>query len=297
MRTFVIGDIHGCYDELIEMLQNVGATAKDQLIALGDIVDRGNKSKEVFEFFYNRPNSLVIMGNHERKHQKQLLNYAQEIVKIQFGSVYPKFLDWIKGLKYYHETEGVIIIHAFFEHDKTLAGQKPEVLCGASSGQRYLDNKYNNEKFWYDVYQGSKPIIYGHHVVGDFPKVTNNTFGIDTGACHGHYLTAIELPGFKIHRIKSKKDYWKEEQHKWQLPVLKAKNWDNMTFEEIEKQLLRFDHIQDADVVDFLNKLRNLVLDYNNDLDFFKLKIDHFTNELLVKHSNNFGAVVSSFSC
>ena len=68
MRKFIIGDIHGCFDELIELTQKVGLTADDLLISLGDIVDRGNKSKDVYEYFLNRPNSIVLIGNHERKH-------------------------------------------------------------------------------------------------------------------------------------------------------------------------------------------------------------------------------------
>ena len=94
MRKFVIGDIHGCYDELMELIEMIGLTDEDWLISLGDIVDRGNKSKEVYEYFLNRPNSLVLMGNHERKHQNKILSYAQEIVKVQFGSDYDEFLKW-----------------------------------------------------------------------------------------------------------------------------------------------------------------------------------------------------------
>jgi Icc-related predicted phosphoesterase len=44
MRTFIIGDIHGCFDELMELTEKVGLTDSDLLISLGDIVDRGNKA-------------------------------------------------------------------------------------------------------------------------------------------------------------------------------------------------------------------------------------------------------------
>lgn len=64
MRTFIVGDIHGFFDELMELTEKVGLTNGDLLISLGDIVDRGNKSKEVYAYFVNRPNSIVLMGNH-----------------------------------------------------------------------------------------------------------------------------------------------------------------------------------------------------------------------------------------
>ena len=114
MRKFIIGDIHGCYDELIELTEKIGLTDNDMLISLGDIVDRGNKSKEVYEYFLNRPNSKVLIGNHERKHQNKILSYAQEIVKVQFGNEYDGFLKWLDMLDYFYETEEAIIIHAFF---------------------------------------------------------------------------------------------------------------------------------------------------------------------------------------
>ena len=105
MRTFVIGDIHGCFDEFIELTEKIGLQNDDLLISLGDIVDRGNKSKEVYAYFVNRPNSIVLIGNHERKHQNRILSYAQEIVKVQFGNDYEDFLKWLDTLSYYYETD------------------------------------------------------------------------------------------------------------------------------------------------------------------------------------------------
>lgn len=296
MRKIIIGDIHGCFDELIELTKKVGLKNDDLLISLGDIVDRGNKSKEVYEYFINRPNSIVLIGNHERKHKNKILSYAQEIVKVQFGKDYEQFLKWLDTLNYYYETEEAIIIHAFFEHDKKLKEQKQEVLSGSTSGDRYLGKKYPAEKYWTEFYNGAKPIIYGHHVVGDIPKILNNTFGIDTGACHGNYLTAIELPGFIIHQVKAKKDYWKEEQKKWQIPVLKAKNWNDMQFTEIEKQLEKLSYIEDEEIVKYLEEIKtwkeNLQKEYNS----IKKSIDNITIKLLENLKENFSQEVNKKS-
>ena len=288
MRKFIIGDIHGCYDELIELTEKIGLTDNDMLISLGDIVDRGNKSKEVYEYFLNRPNSKVLIGNHERKHQNKILSYAQEIVKVQFGNEYDGFLKWLDMLDYFYETEEAIIIHAFFEHDKALNEQKQEVLCGSTSGDRYLEKKYPVGRFWNEFYTGAKPIIYGHHVVGDYPKIINNTYGIDTGACHGNYLTAIELPGFIIHQVKAKKDYWKDEQRKWQIPVLKAKNWHEMQFAEIDKQLEKLAYIEEQETVSYLTEIRIWKQDLQHSYSFIKEYIDNYTKELLEAHRENF---------
>ncbi len=146
-KTYIIGDLHGCYDEFVELTNRIGISENDLLISLGDIVDRGNKSYELYEYFKNRENSVVLMGNHERKHLRGILSYSQEIVKVQFAEKYNEFLNWLKTLPYYYETEEAIIIHAFFEHDVKLEKQRQEVLAGTTSGSRYLEEKYKEGTF------------------------------------------------------------------------------------------------------------------------------------------------------
>ncbi len=294
-RIFVIGDIHGCYDELMELLQQANVAEQDRIISVGDIVDRGNKSKEVFEFFRDRKNSKVLMGNHERKHLNHVLSYAQEIVRIQFGNEYPEFLKWLSTLDYYDETDEVIIVHAAFEHDKTLTEQKQPVLCGSTAGERVLENKYAQGTFWTDHYRGSKPIIYGHRVVGEKPELKNNTWGIDTGCCHGDYLTALELPGFIIHQVKAKKDYWKEEQRRWQIPVLDAKDWNNMEFTAIRKQLAKLSYVEDAAVREYLSAIENRIRMLENLFPEMKSRIDQLAQQLREKFPDSFNEEANEF--
>ncbi len=296
MRTFIIGDIHGCYEELIALIAQAEISDADRLIALGDIVDRGNQSKEVYEYLKNRPNSVVLMGNHERKHQKGILSYAQEIVKVQFGDEYEAFLNWINTLGYYYETEEAIIVHAFFEHDVALQQQKEAVLCGATSGDRYLSKKYPEGEYWTEFYTGDKPIIYGNHVVGDQAKIYNNTYGIDTGACHGGYLSAIELPGFIVHQVKATKDYWEEAQKEGQLPVLQAKNWQDMSFEEIDKLLHKLAYIEAPAVKNYLDEIRQWKEQLKQDYVSIKEQIDQLARQLLVNNPETFSREANQYA-
>lgn len=296
-KTYVIGDIHGCYDEFIELTKQIGITDNDLIISLGDIVDRGPKSVELFAYFKSRKNSLVLMGNHERKHLNGILSYSQEIVKVQFQDKYNEFLDWLKTLSYFYETESAIIVHAFFEHDKKLHEQKEEVLAGTTSGSRYLETKYEEGKYWSDFYQGEKPIIYGHHVVGEKPKIENKTYGIDTGACHAGMLTAIELPSFSIHQIKVNKDYWKEEQSKWQIPVLESKDWENMKISQVHKQIHKLEYKEEQEVKDFLENQKIWISEIENLIVEIKTKIEKLTDELKLRFTDNFNQEVAKLSC
>lgn len=292
-KTYVIGDIHGCYDEFIELTKQIGVTDDDLIISLGDIVDRGNKSVEVYDYFRNRKNSIVLMGNHERKHLNGIMSYSQEIVKVQFKDRYNEFLEWLTTLPYHYETDSAIIVHAFFEHDKKLQDQKEEILAGTTSGSRYLEDRYEEGMFWSDHYSGDKPIIYGHHVVGETPKIKNNTYGIDTGACHGGMLTAIELPGFQIHQVKVKSDYWKEEQNKWQIPVLKAKNWEGMKIEQVYKQIEKLSYKNEPEVQGFLETLKDWIIEVENLQTTIKTELETLVVKLETKYADNFNQEVA----
>ncbi|MCU0525398.1 MAG: serine/threonine protein phosphatase [Elainella sp. Prado103] len=256
MRTIVVGDIHGCYTELVKLLEKVQLTAADCLISLGDIVDRGPDSVKVYDLLKNRPNTIVLMGNHERKHLRQTLSYSQEIVRLQFGERYHEFLNWVSTLPYYHELEAAILVHAAVESDIPMAQQREEVLCGCIADEKYLERRYG-QIYWSHSYTGAKPVIVGHHVVGDSPLITTQKiYGIDTGACHGGNLTAVILPGFEIVQVRSPKDYWREEIAKWQLPVMQAKPWDSYQWDKIKAMCEEYQGAPYSDLSVFMAQKR-----------------------------------------
>ncbi|WP_420571725.1 metallophosphoesterase [Kordia sp.] len=295
-KTYIIGDIHGCYDEFIELLEQIGVSDDDLVVSLGDIVDRGNKSLELYHYFKNRENAVVLMGNHERKHLNGVLSYSQEIVKVQFGDEYEDFRTWLQTLPYYYETPEAMIVHAFFEHDKTLYEQKEEVLAGTTSGSRFLENKYEEGTYWSDYYKGEKPIIYGHHVVGETPKIKNNTYGIDTGGCHAGMLTAVELPSFRIHQVKVKTDHWAAQQSDWQIPVLKAKDWEHMKIDQVYRLLDKLSYKNEPEIQEFLTKQRLWIQQLEDVRMTIQSKIEALTKELIEKYTENFNQEVAKLS-
>lgn len=63
--TYIIADIHGCYDEYLELLDKIVFSEDDDLFVLGDAMDRGTKSISVIQDLMNRSNISYIMGNHD----------------------------------------------------------------------------------------------------------------------------------------------------------------------------------------------------------------------------------------
>ena len=65
MATYIIADIHGCYDQYMELLHRINFGSEDELYILGDVVDRGPEPIKIILDIMDRDNVNLIMGNHE----------------------------------------------------------------------------------------------------------------------------------------------------------------------------------------------------------------------------------------
>ncbi len=214
LTTLVIGDIHGCYAELQAMLDRTGLGDDDDILAVGDIVDRGPETLQVLDFFRNTPNAHVLMGNHERKHVRASrgeiqLSLSQKISKHQLGDRYPDEVIWMNALPLYAETQEATVVHAYLEPKFPLADQTPSVLCGTMGGARLLHERYDRP--WYELYDGDRPVIVGHqnYTNSNQPFIyQDRVFGLDTSCVMGKALTGILLPSFRIVSVPSRGNRW-----------------------------------------------------------------------------------------
>jgi serine/threonine protein phosphatase 1 len=214
MQTLVIGDIHGCYDELQALLDKVGLTEGDAIVSVGDCVDRGPETPAVLDFFQKTPNAFLIMGNHERKHvragrREVKLAQSQQISKIQFGETYPDALAFMDTLPLYLDLPDALVVHGYFEPGLVLPQQRSTVLCGTMGGDKHLRAAYDRP--WYELYEGEKPLLVGHHnyLGRDQPFVyRDRVFGLDTDCVTGRALTGLLLPSFRFISVPSRANHW-----------------------------------------------------------------------------------------
>lgn len=75
-RTIVVGDLHGCHDEALDLLDKLAVTSSDRVIFAGDLVDRGPKPRECVELAMRHE---AILGNHEEKHLQQRRRDASKL--------------------------------------------------------------------------------------------------------------------------------------------------------------------------------------------------------------------------
>ena len=135
-RLFAIGDIHGCFDSLKELVENkIQLQKNDKLILLGDYIDRGDKSKEVVDFIIELledGNDIVpLIGNHEAMlldaHENKknisiwIQNGGNETLKsfeiCSLKDMESKYIEFFKYLRYYYSFEDFLFVHAGFNDD------------------------------------------------------------------------------------------------------------------------------------------------------------------------------------
>jgi len=220
MSQLVIGDIHGCYYELQQLLDQAGLGDDDEIIAIGDLCDRGPEPREVFKFFHDTPNARAIMGNHEWNHIRANNGtlpprFAALLTRWEMGDLYDEFLTFVNALPLYLELESALLLHGFLEPDVPLEDQTQPVLLGVTSAEKRLHEAHDD--LWYTYYEGDKPVIVGHRDYSDAQELfvyEDTVYGIDTRCVYGGSLTGVLLPEFKILSVPARRDHWSKIQRK-----------------------------------------------------------------------------------
>ena len=64
-RTIVVGDIHGCFDELMDLMEKINLGDRDRVVSVGDLITKGPKNREVLEKFMTYPRFSTVIVNHD----------------------------------------------------------------------------------------------------------------------------------------------------------------------------------------------------------------------------------------
>ncbi len=186
MKRYVIGDVHGCYDELCELFEKIekhhgGYDYK--LIFVGDYVDRGPKSKEVVEFIMKmqKRGHVALMGNHEDMLLAGEYMYAAETI-VSFGGFRGHYIpdwamDWMRSLPKFYEDDTIIVAHA---------GANPAIPMNEQTDAMLLWLRYEQHQHA----QLGKHFYHGHTPrLGKIEQMADRT-NVDTACVFGGHLTA-----------------------------------------------------------------------------------------------------------
>lgn len=136
MKRFVIGDIHGRYQELKQVLGMCKFDyERDLLILLGDVIDRGPKSKEVVEELLKIKNLVFVMGNHDNNFMERCTisklfwpetykNYGVE----RFKDIPASHQAFFKRAILYHELDNMLFVHGSVDPVRGVHIHKSQIL-------------------------------------------------------------------------------------------------------------------------------------------------------------------------
>ncbi|QJB31379.1 polynucleotide kinase-phosphatase [Chitinophaga oryzae] len=240
----IIGDVHGCYDELCMLLEQLGygidrehaelisapqTTNEDgytrtrKPVFVGDLVDRGPASPQVLRLVMNMVNNgaaLCVPGNHDAKLLKWLngkqvqLKHGLEKTVEQLGAEPPEFLESIKTfidglISHYVLDDGKLVVaHAGLKESMQGRGSgavREFCMYGETTGE--IDEFGLPVRYnWALEYKGKAMVVYGHTPVPQ-AQWLNRTIDIDTGCVFGGSLTALRYPEKELVSVPALQQY------------------------------------------------------------------------------------------
>lgn len=228
----IIGDVHGCFDELSELLNQLGYEVSNnvarhpegrRLVFLGDIVDRGPSIVDTLKLVMasvEAGTALCVPGNHDMKLLRKLsgrdvqITHGLEDSLSQLANESDEFQEQVRQF-----IDG-LVSHYIFDDGKLVvahAGMKEE-MQGRGSGKvrdfaYYGETTGETDEFglpvrynWAAEYRGKATVVYGHTPVPE-PDWLNRTINIDTGCVFGGSLTALRYPEKELVTVPAARVY------------------------------------------------------------------------------------------
>ena len=232
-RTIVVGDVHGCLEELEELLQATAPGPGDRLVFLGDLLDRGPDPVGVLQ----RVRTLgaeCVLGNHEEKHLRFAAHEARRRSDPRYRNPMRPFdpkraaeharlthedLLWLASLPRWIVLGGRwIAVHGGLVPGIPLSAQPPDWTVklryvdaqGRPVPREAGDAGIPGVRRWAEAWTGPDSVVYGHFPAGggeprrDEPRSGVACMGIDTGCVYGGALTALILPSGEVVQVPSR---------------------------------------------------------------------------------------------
>jgi len=237
----IIGDIHGCCDELETLLGDLGYRVNfsgdgdarsvsmtvpegRRAVFVGDLVDRGPRSPDVLRLvmaMVEAGDALCVIGNHENKFLRWLngrnvqTTHGLAETIAQFESEPPEFREKVRtfldGLvsHYWLDDGKLCIAHAGLKESmigRASGAVRSFAMYGETTGETDefgLPVRYN----WAADYRGPAKVVYGHTPVME-AEWLNGTICIDTGCVFGGKLTALKYPEMELVSVPAEKTWF-----------------------------------------------------------------------------------------
>lgn len=204
-RTIFVGDVHGCLQELIEMIELLQPRPEDDVILLGDLINRGPDPVGVVRYVH-ACGYESLMGNHEEEYL-QLYKTEKKYMQLH-AELGPELHNWIENRPLFVEADSYLAVHAGLQPATHPSQTDRRILLHIRTWDNTGQNLSNPENPpWYSYYTGPKPVFYGHWARQGL-NIQEHTYGLDSGCTYGRKLSAYILEEKKLVQIQAKKVYY-----------------------------------------------------------------------------------------
>lgn len=218
IKKIIIGDIHGCSEELLQIICKANfSSGSDELFLTGDVFSRGPDPLGVWKIIVEHQAQMVL-GNHDVHLLEQLrlilsgnnpieLKSHQLRTIQQLESVHSEIFDWLSKCPLYIKTEHFLLVHAGINPidglDGTSFDEFISIRCWPPK-----KNKLEGSR-WHDFYTKQHPlIIFGHDAPNGLVIKENDNerylIGLDTGCVYGGKLSAYSIGEDLLIQVESK---------------------------------------------------------------------------------------------
>ena len=209
-RTIVVGDIHGCYDELADLLDKAALTSHDRVVSVGDLIVKGEKNREVLDLFIKDERFSAVLGNHDRALRRYWrgeaisLKDSQEKTLRELEHAEAHYSAYLQQLPLMIDLGSHLIVHAGVRPGVALSGQVVEDLTELRT--LGVDRTNREGVPWYDRYDGDKIVLFGHWPAPR-PRMGKRAIGLDTGCVYGYDLTAYIIETAEFLSVRARRVY------------------------------------------------------------------------------------------
>ena len=205
-RTLLIGDVHGCNDELGELLKKAGFSSEDRLVLVGDLVAKGPDSEGVVKRA-RELGALAVLGNHDahlldvraglskKAHHSKLAASMSE-ADWRYLDQLPLWLDFPEL--------NCLVVHGGLIPGVELERQPRHVLLNMRSldAEGHASMRVDGGVPWASRWPGPRHVVFGHDALRGLQQHPHAT-GLDTGCVYGRELTGLWLPENRLVWVKA----------------------------------------------------------------------------------------------
>lgn len=208
METLVVGDVHGCRDELVAL---VGRTGVDRVVLVGDLFTKGPDPVGVYRLIREQ-GYRAVLGNHDVRLLRALGGKRERDREakrcIALLDAHDKgWRKWLAALPLFEEARPFTVVHAGLHP----SGSLDRTTLQMAVSMRRWPKEHVWCPRWHEVYRGDRRVIFGHDARRGLVRVERGGLpwlvGLDTGCVYGGTLSGYLVQADRILQVPAREVY------------------------------------------------------------------------------------------